>query len=383
MAKPEVKRQSDARKKPDAPLSETIIPKLKDGNAEQVTADLVAIAKAYPEKVISRNYYRVHGRYAESVWNQHFGTFHEFKRQSGIVLSRQAHHLERQIAKHASVDHYREFNTERQQYSEKYIRRNKGRYKLVMVASDLHDHECDPFFLKVFLDTAKRVQPDLVILNGDIFDLPEFGRYDVDPRQWDPTGRIRFVHEKILGPLREACPDTQIDFIEGNHEYRLLRHLCDATPAMKAVLSDLHGFTVPKLLGIDKFELNYVAKADLAAYTLSNVKEEIGRNYKVYYGCLLAHHFPEGARLGIPGINGHEHRWNVRHMHNETFGSYQWVQGGCGHIRDATYTNGEKWTLNFNMAHVDTQERLVNWECVSVTDFAVVGGRYYYRNATK
>ena len=81
----------------------------------------------------------------------------------------------------------------------------------------------------------------------------------------------------------------------------------------------------------------------------------------------------------MPGINGHHHTWHVRAMHNETFGSYQWVQGGCGHVRDATYANGEKWFLNFNIAHVLPGKRLVNWDCIGVTDMAVVGGKYYHR----
>ena len=377
MAKPEKKKIVVA------PLSEDQSKYKPHWTPDDCIAELQRIAQIDTTKVISRNYFRNHAKCSESTWNRHFGTFAEFKRKANIVLSRQQHMLEKHIAKHASVDHYREFNVERMEYAEKYIRVNKTRYQTVLFLSDLHDRECDEFFLRVLIDTALRVQPDKIVLNGDIFDLPEFGKYSVDPRQWNPVGRIQFVHDKILRPLREACPDTQIDLIEGNHEYRLLRHLCDATPALKTILADLHGFTVPMLLGLDKFQINYVAKADLAAYNVSNIKEEVGRNYKVYYGCLLAHHFPEGAALGIPGINGHHHTWHVRAMHNESFGAYQWVQGGCGHVRDATYANGEKWFLNFNLAHVDTEKRLVNWECIGITDFAVVGGKYYYRKESK
>lgn len=379
MAKAPTKTKSNVA----APLSEDQTKFKPHWTAEDCIKELQRIANIDTTKVISRNYFRNHAVCSESTWNRHFGTFAEFKRRANIVLSRQQHALERQIAKHASVDHYRVFNAERQEYAEKYIRVNKARNQVVLFASDLHDHECDDFFLRVLIDTAKRVQPDIIVLNGDIFDLPEFGKYGVDPRQWDPVGRITFVHTQILGPLRAACPDAQIDLIEGNHEYRLLRHLCDATPALKAILADLHGFTIASLLGLDKFQVNYISKADLAAYTVSNVRAEVGRNYKVYFGCLLAHHFPEGAALGIPGINGHHHTWHVRAMHNESFGSYQWVQGGCGHVRDATYANGEKWYLNFNLAHVDTQKRMVNWDCVGVTDFAVVGGKYYYREDKK
>ncbi len=362
------------------PLSETASMFREDWTADDCRAELQRIANIDTTKVISRNYFRNHSTISESTWNRYFGTFEEFKRQSGIILTRPQHNLEKQIAKHASVDNYRALNIERQDYGDKYLRANTARFKTVMVASDLHDHECDPFFLGVFIDTCRRIQPDVISLNGDVFDLPEFGKYSVDPRQWGPVGRIKFVHERVLAPLREACPDAQIDMNEGNHEFRLMRHLADSTPALKAILSDLHGFTIPKLLGLDKYEINYIAKADLAAYTLSNIKEEVGRNYRVYFDCLMTHHYPEGASLGVPGVNGHHHNWHVRSMYNERYGSYQWVQGGAGHKRDATYANGEKWSMNFNIAHIDTEKRHVNFECVSVTDFAVVGVKYYYRD---
>lgn len=368
-----------AKNKKATPLSESSQKFMAKWAEQDCIDELQRIAKIDTTKVITRNYFRNHATCSESTWNRYFGTFLEFKRQAGLVLTRQQHHLEKQIAKHASVDHYREFNVERQEYASKYIRTRKVGHKVILFLSDLHDIECDSFFLSVVIDTVKRIQPDVVVFNGDIFDLPEFGKYSVDPRQWNPVGRIKFVHDKIFAPMREAAPDAQFDLIEGNHEFRLLRHLCDGTQALKTVLSDLHGFTVAKLLGLDKFEINYIAKADLAAYTVSNISEEIGRNYKQYFGTVLAHHFPQGSSLGMPGINGHHHTWHVRAMHNETFGSYQWVQGGCGHVRDATYANGEKWFLNFNIAHVLPGKRLVNWDCIGVTDMAVVGGKYYHR----
>ena len=363
----------------DAPLSETIIPKVKDGSAEDVLEDLRAMAKAEPHKVISRNYYRVHGRFAESVWNMHFGTFHEFKRQAGIVLSRHAHNLEKKIAIHASRDHYRAMSLERMGYADKYLRPASGKFRTVLVASDLHDIEIDPFFLRVFIDTAKRVNPDVLCLNGDVFDLPEFGKYNVDPREWDVVGRIKFVHEKILGPIREACPDMQIDLIEGNHERRLLLHLADATPALRAVLSDLHGWTVPKLLGLDKYQVNYIAKGDLAAVNKKEMAEELEKSYKVYWDCFLAHHFPHARDMGLPGWNGHHHRHHIWEMFNRIYGTYEWHQLGAGHRRDATYCEGERWANGLLIANCNVETKSTCMDYAQITDFAVIGGKFYER----
>jgi len=347
--------------------------------AQQCIDHLREIAAAYPDKVITRNFFRVHSKIAESVWNRHFGTFHEFKRQAGIVLSRQAHALEKKVAIHASRDHYRALSAERAEYADKYERPSKRKYRTIVVGSDMHDIEVDRFYLRVFIDTCRRIQPDVICLNGDIFDLPEFGKYHVDPREWDVVGRIRFVWDHILGPLREACPDAQIDLIEGNHEHRMLQLLADATPAMQVVLSDLHGWTVSKLLGLDKFQINYIARSDLAAVSKMEVQKELAKNYKVYWDVFLAHHFPHGRSFAQPGWHGHHHKHVVWQEYNRIYGSYEWHQLGAGHRRQADYCEGERWGNGFLIAHCNVETKSTAMEYVQITDFAVVGGKYYER----
>lgn len=365
--------------KGDVPLSEVAIPKIHEATAQETLDDLRQMAESNPEQVLSRNYYRVHGRYSESTWSQYWGTFSEYKRRAGIVLSRQQHMLEKHIAKHASVEHYRELNTERQSYSNKYSKPTDKRFKQVVVASDMHDKNVDQFYLKVFLDTCARVQPDVICLGGDIFDSPEFGRYAVDPRQWDVVGRIKFVHDNILKPLRQICPDTQIDFLEGNHEFRLCKHLADATPALRAVLSDLHGMTVAKLFGLDEFQVNYISKSDLAAYNLADIHKEVKKSYKNYWDCFLVHHEPEGANLGMPGISGHHHKTHVTPKYSELYGSYSWVQIAGGHKLDCEYTH-PKWQLGFAVVTCDTLNKQTVFDVATFSEnFAVVGGKFYER----
>lgn len=365
----------------DAPLSETLIPKEKVATKEMVMADLRRLAIANPDQAISRNWYRVHGKFAESAWNAFFGTFEEFKRQAGLKLTRQQHAMERHIAKHASVDHYRKANAERAEYGGLYAKPTGRRFKTYVIASDLHDEEMDPFFGRVLIDTIKRVQPDAFCIGGDGLDLPEFGKYSVDPREWGPMRRIHAWHG-FMGRVREVY-DGQIDHVEGNHEYRLLRHLSDETPALKTVLAELHGWSIPKLLGLDRFEVNYIAKADMSAYRERDVTKELGRNYHVYDDCLVVHHFPEGRNLGMPGVNGHHHKHQAWPAFSPVYGAYEWHQMGCGHRRDASYCSGEKWHMGFMIAHVDTFTRQVNFEYIQVTDFAIVGGQWYRREKSE
>lgn len=366
------------RQNPSVPMSEDSTRFMADWSAQDCIAELHRVVALDPDRVVSRNYFRIHAKCSESTWSRYFGTFEEFKRQGQLKLSRQQHAMERHIAKHASVDHYRRLNEERSSYAGLYQRPNNRRFKTVVIASDLHDEEMDPFFRRVLLDTIGRVQPDAFCIGGDGLDLPEFGKYAVDPREWGPTRRIGYMHG-FLADLRTVSPDMQIDWLEGNHEYRLLRHLGDATPALKVVLEELHGMTVRKLLGLDRFEVNYIAKADLAAYRERDIAKQLGRNYHIYYDCLLVHHFPEGRNMGLPGVNGHHHKHISWPHFSPVYGAYEWHQLGCGHKRDASYCSGEKWHMGFMIANIDTWTRQVNFDYVPVTDFAVSGGKWYRR----
>ena len=363
---------------PSVPMSEDPSRFKADWSAEDCIAELRRVMAIDPDMDISRHYFKVHARCSESTWNRYFGTFLEFKRQAGIILTRQQHQLERHIAKHASVDHYRAANEERRNYGQLYLRPNSARFKTIVIASDLHDEEMDPFFRRVLIDTIRRVEPDVFCIGGDGLDLPEFGKYSVDPREWGPTRRIKVMH-KFLEDIRAHRPDMQIDWLEGNHEYRLLRHMSDETPALKVVLEELHGMTVRQLLGLDRYQVNYLAKADMAAYRERDIVKEIGRNYHIYHDCLLVHHFPDGRNFGLPGVNGHHHKHISWPHFSPVYGAYEWHQLGCGHKRDASYCAGEKWHMGFMIANLDTWTRQVNFDYVPVTDFAVSGGVWYRR----
>jgi len=349
---------------------------------EAALADLQKVADISETGAVSRALYREHGQFSTYEIDTLFGNFTEFKRQGGVMLSRQQTQLTNQLAKHVSFDEVRKLNIDRADYGDKYLRPSNKRFQTVMVASDLHDIEMDPFWRRVFIDAVRRIQPEIICLGGDVFDLPEFGKYNVDPREWDVVGRIQYAHG-FFAELREAAPDAQIDLVEGNHEYRLLRHLGEATPALKAVLSDLHGFTVGRLLGLDEFNIHYIARGDLAGWTKGDINKQIGRNYAVYHETLLVDHFPDGIRRGLSGFNGHHHKFEATSFYNHLRGPQMWMQLGCGHRRAATYCDGEKWNMGFAISHIDTQEKRVAMNYIPVSDFAEIGGTFYFRDQSE
>lgn len=359
--------------------------KLFDPNAsaDNCIDDLRNLQKEFPLKAITRNFYRHHGKYSDSVWNQYFGTFHEFRRQAGLELSRDQHSLERKVAKHASLDIYRQFyKDEVLPYHQKYSTKEdkSGRWKTLLVGSDFHDIELDPFMMSVFLDTAKRIQPDIIILNGDILDNPEFSKYDVDPRDFKILERFNYAKKHIYGALRRACPNSQIDFIVGNHETRILKILASKTPAMKVLLSDVMGLTLSDVFGLDEFEINLVSKLDLAAFSNPDIQSEVSENFKVYFNTFVASHV-KSMKFGLSGTSGHTHHPEQTTFSNIPMGNLMWTTTGCMARTRMGYTDGmDDAQQSFLIAHIDTVSKSVAQEhFVVAKDHIVVHGKRYVR----
>jgi len=368
-------------KQGDVPVSENIAKFREDWGPDECISELQKLVTENPNRVISRNFIRVHSTMSESTWNRYFGTFHEFKRQAGIVLTRQQHSLERNIAKHVSHDSYRELNR-RHSWGDSYKRDHAGPWKKILVGSDLHDIMVDPFWLRVFIDTARRFQPTDICLNGDVFDMPEFSKYTMDPRSYDIMGRVRFVHNEILAPLREACPDANIDLIEGNHEVRLIRQVDDSAPGLKILMENVAGVKISDLLGLNKYEVNYIAKANIAGFTTRDLQREVfSKNKKVYYKTFLACHYPNARNKGLPGWCGHHHKHKMWTAASEELGPIEFHQLGSGCILNASYCDAELagWSNGFLMAHVNAETRSHTMEYVQLTNVACVGGKYYDR----
>jgi len=310
------------------------------------------------------------------------GTFGALKELAGIGDSSSQKKSNNALAKHVKNDKLKELGEERLDWGTDYQKPGAdSRWKTILIGTDMHDVECDPFVLRVFLDTIKRINPDNVVIGGDLFDIPEFGKYNVDPRDWDASGRIKFALDHIVKPIREAAgPDVQIDLIEGNHEARLLRHISEDAPALMDVLDKIHGMTIKDIFGLDKYEINYIAKSDLHGWSKADERKSVSKNFETYYDSFMFCHFPEQRmKSGMPGMHGHHHKHIAWSHYNQTFGSYEWHQLGGFHYRDASYADGEIWSNGFMIAHVDTKTKKTVFEYVDIKDFCCVGGTYYTR----
>jgi hypothetical protein len=333
-----------------------------------------------PDKEVTRKLFRDETSIPDSQWLQHFGTWLEFKSAAGLDNTKIQKRVLSAVSKHSSVEILSNFNQQREGFEGKFLKPADNRFQTILTGSDIHDKLCDPFYRRLFINTAYRVQPEKIILAGDIFDFYEFSKYNKDPRKVNILEAINWVHD-FLSDLRNASPNSEIIMLEGNHEARLLKHLAEASPHVMPILSDLLGFTVSSLLGLDKYEVNYIAQADLATFNETDLKKEISKNYYIAHEAVLFHHFPYAKQWGLPGVNGHHHSHKVDHLFSALRGPYEWHQLGAGHIRVASYCNAEKWSNGFSLIHVDTLKKFVQIEYFDCTnEHCVIGGKWYERS---
>lgn len=343
---------------------------------------LQELAKNNPEQIISRDFFRGNTSVPDSAWTSKFGTFAEYKKQAGLSLTRSQSKILRDTAKEASLDAYEDFYvSEVLPFHNKYPKKDKkGRYKTIISSSDHHDIDCDEFMLSVFIDTCKRMQPDIIVLNGDVFDLYEFSRFTQDPREIKLKERFDYVKKRIFHPLRKHCPNAQIDFILGNHEWRLLNLMADKTPQVRVLLSDVMGITLNDVFGVDEFKINLISKIDMKAYKKADKEENLKENYQVYYDCFVAGHIKD-LTMGMSGTSGHIHRASTEIFTNLPMGKCFWAVTGCMCNTDASYVMGrDKWSQSFLIAHIDTEKRTVSPEhVIALGDSIVVHGKRYSR----
>ena len=349
---------------------------------EECIKALVNLAEEYPEKSITRDFFRKNSEVPVSNWTYHFGTFSEFKRQAGEDESRSEKKFLNELAFTESADQLRKHNDDKQGWDQSYLKPTGKRIQTFLVGSDFHDIMCDPFFRRMFIEAARAYGPDQIIFNGDLYDMIEFSRYNSRPTDYAPLIRMQWVRD-LMNNLRNTVPDAEFHLVEGNHEYRLVKHLTEKAPAVMDILN-LQGMGVKEFLGLHEFNINYHSRADFATFNNSDINNQLKRNYYNYKDIVLFHHYPIGMSFGMPGISGHHHKYKVWDQFNITYGSYNWHQLGGGSRRHVEYmeTMGEKWNNGFMIIHVDTENKkntIFNYiDCTN--QFAVIAGTMFERN---
>ncbi len=361
--------------------------KLKLSDIEKIIKDEVkekpngwVMTRGYARKLFREQY----GVY--DPWENHGIAWVAMQRKLGMTKTRAENRLVNQSTRHREVKKLATQSDDRLSWGELYTKKkSNSQFKTMVVASDFHDIECDAFALRMFYTKISAMQPDIIVINGDLFDLPEFGKYSNDPREYQMSKRIDWVHQ-FLAKVRELCPKSQIDFIEGNHEARLVKYLSEMTPMMADILDYVHGMdNIREVFGLDQYHVNYVAKGNLATFTDAQLRKEVLGSEKVYYDMVHVRHIkPTESSICMFGISGHHHKLTVSSYWNAIAGSFQWIENGGMHLAHASFTNGDMWNLGFSTLLLDTEKKQTVWDYTQVgRDYCVMDGVVFKRKQSE
>jgi len=370
----------------------------KTKKANFIKEDYLRIYKMM-DKIPSREEYLVHGHYSKSEIVAIFGTFTGLKQYSGLFSKNEENvpsTLRKNLEKFEVEGQCKEYvKVEIMPWVGKYSHndRKKNDHKVLLVGADFHDDYLDPFSTFVFIDTAKRIQPDYVCIAGDAFDFYELSSFNQDPqRAFTLQKQIDLIREKLFKPLREACPDAQIDFIIGNHEYRLVRFLMSQAQA----LASLRCLRFSELFGLDEFKINLVTRN---RFDTNSIPED-QKNYKLYDGMYLVTHGSatttnhagkELDRWGYSGCSAHVHHYQkatktspviTGQSRSNLDGPKTWISMGCM-CQDACgeeYVDGiVRWQRGFNIVHLFPKEKQFVNNYIEITNSgkAIVDGVFY------
>lgn len=135
------------------------------------------------------------------------------------------------------------------------VRKPPKRGHLRVIASDLHGEHLDPHAYTAFLDDVATIEPREIIILGDWIDCG--GWLSDHDSLWLSEEPADFAADVAAGnqsldDLQRVAPKATITYLEGNHEWRIIKSLLKLTGGNKKQAIWLMGFFgVRALLDLD------------------------------------------------------------------------------------------------------------------------------------
>ena len=168
----------------------------------------------------------------------------------------------------------------------------------------------DPLAISYAVAVVKAEKPDIIALNGDNTDFPEFGKYRLSPAYALTTQATIDYMTTLCAQLRDAAPYARIVWIEGNHEARLTNSILDNAKASFGLKQgnkpdSFPVLSVPFLCRLEDFGVEYLAGYPASQLWLNN-RIKIIHGHKVASGGSTAHKYLSTEKVSV--VYGHIHR---------------------------------------------------------------------------
>lgn len=199
----------------------------------------------------------------------------------------------------------------------------------VVFVSDLHVPFHDTAAVAAALKLVKAVQPERVILNGDIADFFQLSRFNTSQQRLDSLQDEIDEANRIRQQFREAAPNAAILELDGNHDSRIRTYVAqNARPLASLTALEPDKLFRYKELGIKWFPGSGVRLRETFLVKHGTVtRGEAGASAKA-----------ELTLNGISGISGHTHR--LATYRKAGYSPKQWTEQGCLCRLDPDYIAG-------------------------------------------
>lgn len=252
-------------------------------------------------------------------------------------------------------------------------------YKSAINLPDCHIPWHDPKAFKIFMAIASDHAATVKCLNeinimGDFLDFFWVSLHPIMPEMMSVKETFKdevYQGIRLLECIRNEFPNVRINFIEGNHEYRLARYMCKKCPEIFEMI------TVPHLLQFERLKINY------HPFGRGQLYQCLGTNYG------LRHRpFNGGKHCASTSLHnkltslafGDTHR-RQSYVATDAFGnevechSLGWL--GDKNATVFAYMDTDHWSQGFQIFHLFNEKKWFT-ENISIKDgFAVYNGNFY------
>ncbi len=301
---------------------------------EMLCADMIRVASDeatnpfWQDKILSAKRYRRFGFYPFEYVEREFGTFNHAKEVAGL-----ADKVGTRLQKSCRA------NQSRREHAARYQEQNFLPYiydpnareaygtELMLSISDTHAGYLDPFTWWSFLRACKEMEPDIVLLNGDMIEGSSISRHPKVPGKVMSLQAEFDFFKEMIRKLREVCPDAEIVWTAGNHGLdRLASYLTQVAPG----LAGLDSMRIDKLAGLDEYGVK-LAQGGSFVSPKGQEKDVTGIKfhgfYVGYHGTALGQtpYLTELRNSGLSGQSGHVHRAGLAYATTEALGAHSWM----------------------------------------------------------
>jgi len=235
--------------------------------------------------------------------------------------------------------------------------------KYWVIGSDFHSPYHDEASCQIFYNVIEDLNPEKVILLGDVINLDQFSRY---PGEGKYPGCPTWIEEiavagSIMANVRQAAPAADLEWYEGNHELRLQKHLMRHDPILYPHID------MSKLFYLSD---NESAMNEFSFYTYVQKPEVFNKELGIVFkhGSKVRKHTGMSAQAEVDNllfsvIMGHAHRLGLyrrssgrsRYLNQQPlFG----METGCLCKYDLPYVEGatSNWQHGFGVLCIDKSD---------------------------